>query len=157
MCLLCLQDDSLIWAQRALQALKGIASHPVSFDFARAAAAPVASRQLVQAWQAFQVAVTRDAPPPEDVHTASHVVDLARTGTPTGTVTAPAVAVEAAPAATRADGSMAGAVALPEAGAAAKQVDVSDEADDEEVIWCTHKVKASLQVVRSNVRSSCCS
>ncbi len=50
-------------AQRALQALHGIASHPVNLDFATAAAAPIASRQLAQAWQAFQAAVTRSSLP----------------------------------------------------------------------------------------------
>ena len=123
LCLLCLQDESLIWAQRALQALKGIASHPVSFDFARAAAAPVASRQLAQAWQAFKAAIARDASPPNDVCTAAQAVDVSSAG-----------ACSAATAAVAgADVNMSRGMALPEVGTAAKQIDPSDEADDEEV------------------------
>ncbi|KAL0043652.1 hypothetical protein WJX79_010938 [Trebouxia sp. C0005] len=57
------QDETPRWAQRAMQALHGIASHPVNLHFAMAAAAPIASRQLAQAWQAFQAAVTRRSLP----------------------------------------------------------------------------------------------
>ena len=117
--LLCLQDDSLIWGHRALQALKGIASHPVSFEFARAAAAPVASRQLAQAWQAFTEAASRDASSPEHPHTAANSLDLPNDAPSTQAATA----LEAA----------AAKATLPKAGTAAKQMNPSDEADDEEV------------------------
>lgn len=130
LCLLCLQDVSLIWGQRALQALKGIASHPVSFDFARAAAAPIASRQLAQAWQAFKAAISRDISPlVDDVCTAAQAVDV----TDTDPVISPAAAVEAAAEAAKTNASKPGGIGMSEAGAGAKQVDPSDDADDEEV------------------------
>lgn len=128
--LLCLQDDNLVWGQRALQALNGIASHPVSFDFARAAAAPVASRQLAQAWQAFKAAVSRDASTPEHPYTAAQAVHVPNDGPSTS----PSGAVEAA--AADANVRMSKGMVLPEAGTAAKQMDPSDEADDEEVPVC---------------------
>lgn len=84
----------------------------------------MASRQLAQAWQAFTAAISRDASPLDVPHTAAQAVDAATAGTTTG----PAAAVAAADA----DLSMSGR-AVPEAGAAAKQIDPSDEADDEEV------------------------
>ena len=126
--LLWLQDDSLIWGHRALQALKGIAAHPVSFDFARAAAAPVASRQLAQAWQAFTAAASRDASPPEYPHTAAKAATAVEAATAfdlpnDGPSTKAAIAVEAA----------AAKATVPKAGTAAKQMDPNDEADDEEV------------------------
>ncbi|KAL0041131.1 hypothetical protein WJX77_005802 [Trebouxia sp. C0004] len=67
------QEETPKWAQRALQALHGIASHPVNLDFATPAAAPIASRQLAQAWQAFKAAVTRSSlPEVRDVTGAEH-------------------------------------------------------------------------------------
>lgn len=135
--LLCLQDESLIWAQRALQALKGIASHPVSFDFARAAAAPVASRQLAQAWQAFKAAIARDASPPNDVCTAAQAVDVSIAGPSSAATTAEAAVAGA-------NVSMSGGMAPPEVGTAAKQIDPSDEADDEEVCAFFHHLIRSM-------------
>lgn len=135
-CLLCLQDGSLIWGHRALQALKGIASHPVSFDFARAAAAPVASRQLAQAWQAFTSAVSRDTSPSDDVHTAAQAVDVADTDP----VASPAAAVKAAAEAAMANASMSRGIAVSEAGAGAKENDPSDDADDEEVTYACKRL-----------------
>ena len=57
-----------------MQALHGIASHPVNLHFAMAAAAPIASRQLAQAWQAFQAAVTRRSLPEVGSKSAARAV-----------------------------------------------------------------------------------
>ena len=130
--LLCLQDDSLIWGQRALQALKAIASHSVSFDFARAAAAPVASRQLAQAWQAFKAAISRDTSLPDGIRTAAQAVGVPKAD-PSRSAVTPAGA-----AAAEANASMSGEMALPKAGTAAKPIDPCDEADDEEVCVAFH-------------------
>ena len=55
-----MQDTTSVWAQRTQRAVKAIAAHPVSFDFASAAAAPTAL-QLAQAWQALKTSASRDA------------------------------------------------------------------------------------------------
>ena len=59
-----IKDATPLWAQRILQALKAIAAHPVNLDFASAASAPVVSRQLAQAWQAFKTSVAREGKAP---------------------------------------------------------------------------------------------
>lgn len=90
---------------------------------------PIASRQLAQAWQAFKAAISRDISPLEDVRGAAQAVALADTDP----VTSPAAAVEAAAGAAKANASMPGGFAMSEAGTGAKQIDPSDDADDEEV------------------------
>ena len=109
-----------MWAQRALHALHGIASHAVNFEFARPAAAPIASRQLAQAWQAFQAAVTRGSSSSGDGPTSA-------AGVPA--VAAAAAASSAAPvaSATAANGVAHGVAGISQHGQAA------DEPEDEEV------------------------
>lgn len=89
----------------------------------------MASRQLAQAWQVFQAAIFRDASPPGDAHTAAQAVDVPTAAAVPGS----AAAIEAAAAPPKADGSVARGVAAPETKAAVKQIDPSDDPDDEEV------------------------
>ena len=128
----CLQDETAQWIQRALQALQEIASHPVNLDFAKAAAAPVASRQLAQAWQAFKAAISRGSAPLGGPHTAAQ--------------TTGAIPASALPPAAGANASTAEVKKLPEAGTAGKQPQPSDEAEDEEVFSsCRHSCLLSFQ------------
>lgn len=136
---LSVQDEGPMWAERALHALQGIASHAVNFEFARPAAAPIASRQLAQAWQAFQAAVTRGSSSPEDGPTSA-------AGVPA--VAATAAASSAAPAASTAamNGVAYGVAGVSQHGQAA------DEPEDEEVCIIS-KVKP---VILSCRLFSCC-
>ena len=130
-----LQDETPRWAQRALQALHGIASHPVNLDFATAAAAPIASRQLAQAWQAFKAAVTRSSLPNVDSKSAANTLisdaAAASSTAAAGALVPDAVAVSSAAAAAASSG---GAIGVehgqPGMG---QQADAADDPEDEEV------------------------
>lgn len=110
-----------------MQALQGIASHPVNLDFARAAAAPISSRQLAQAWLAFQAAVSRSSAAADGLEATAQA---AKTPTP-GAVTNAVAGGEGAATAAEPNGSKA---AEAEARTASKQADLTDEGDDEEVL-----------------------
>ncbi|KAL0046021.1 hypothetical protein WJX82_011659 [Trebouxia sp. C0006] len=131
------QDETPRWAQRALQALHGIASHPVNLDFATAAAAPIASRQLAQAWQAFQAAVTRSSLPDVGPKSTAEVLfsDAAAassTGAAAGGPVPDAVAAAAAAAAAAALGDV--TRAEHDRPGMGQQADAADDPEDEEVI-----------------------
>ena len=110
-----------MWTRRALQALQGIASHPV-LELAMAASAPIALRQLAQAWQAFKAAVDRELPCPDSQ-------------TPPAAVAGPAAAaaVSAPSVAPSVVGTAANRSQALNTQGTGMQVDASDEPEDEEV------------------------
>ena len=119
-----------------MQALHGIASHPVNLDFATAAAAPIASRQLAQAWQAFQAAVTRSSLPDVGPKSTAEVLfsDAAAassTGAAAGGPVPDAVAAAAAAAAAAALGDV--TRAEHDRPGMGQQADAADDPEDEEV------------------------
>ncbi|DBA73433.1 TPA: hypothetical protein ACH3X1_011469 [Trebouxia sp. C0004] len=146
------QEETPKWAQRALQALHGIASHPVNLDFATPAAAPIASRQLAQAWQAFKAAVTRSSlPEVSPMSTAGVLVSDAAAVSSAVAAEALVPDAVAASSAAAAEALVPSAVAASSAAAAAapsgdvtgaehgwpgmgQQVDTADDPEDEEVI-----------------------
>ena len=118
-----MQDELVQWARRAMQALQGIASHPVNLDFARAAGAPMASRQLAQAWLVFQTAVSRGSTTADGFQTSAQAAETSTPGGATNGATAAGL-----------NGSKTAELVLPEASTASKQAELSDGGEDEEVL-----------------------
>ena len=129
--LLVTQDETVTWAQRALQALQSIASHPVSLDFAKAASAPVASRQLAQSWQAFRAAVSRSSAVPE-IHMEAADASMPNVSAAFAASAAPPAAPAASLAAPAADGSKRVSAGAGVVAGGGQQLD-TDEPEDEEV------------------------
>ncbi len=153
-----------------MQALHGIASHPVDLNFATAAAAPVASRQLAHAWQAFQAAaVTKSSLPDAGPKSTAEVLisDAAAassTGAAAGGPVPDAVAAAAAAAAAAALGDIT-RVERDRPGVG-QQADAADDPEDEEVstsskrhlehTLCSACSNQPLEVQCLSTPASCC-